>query len=141
MISEGFAQWTDQFYQGQREWAECFEPITKVRLSFLKCSSVALVNSVFEEVACSIDENEGIKSLEIVDHNTKHGLDWWPLSQIVTKAPNCQELTIRDLKYTSEENRSILLEFAGQICTVSNSLTLLSLWNTCSSAQDGDALM
>ena len=42
---------------------------------------------------------------------------------------------------TTEGNKSCLLNFAGQICQISDSLTTLKFDRTFSSAQDGDIFM
>ena len=109
--------------------------------SGFECTSSEVLNSVFDDLGRSIDEEQGLKKLTIMRFNDKNTLHEWPLGQLVVKSPRLEYLKIYDLIMTTPANRSQFLEFAGLAATNSSCLHTLFIGSTYSSAEDGDKLM
>ena len=96
--------------------------ISGVRGGEFACTSSEALNLVFEDLARSIDYEEGLKKLEISNFGDKNTLEKWALSQLVFKSHHLQQLTIKNLGWTTAANRSKILEFAGLAATSSSCL-------------------
>ena len=65
-------------------------------------------------------------------------LDSWPLSQLIVKSTFLKKLVVNDLDYTTPENRSVLVNFFGELCQQNgNYLEELVIQNTDSTVEDG----
>ena len=127
-VHSGFAQCTAGM---MAEWCaeHSIESITAASiggdiLDGFKCTSSEALNLVFEDLARSIDYEEGLRIFKIgkfVDQNT---LEEWPLNQLLSKCHRLQELTIIYLD-TTDANRIQILEFAGLAATSSSCLSKL----------------
>ena len=100
-----------------------------------------MVNYLFDDLARLIDEEQGLKKLEIVDFEDEYKLQEWPLSQLVLKSPQLEYLKLGFLNTNNVANRSQLLEFAGMLATNSTCLKTLWIGNTRTTAEDGDMFM
>ena len=104
IVHERYTQYTeDTFY----EWCDqhSIQSVTEATIYLLKCSSSDAVNSVFDDLGRYIDAEEGLKKFEIIDFKDRNTLEEWPLSQLVMKSPNLEQLTISRLN-TTAANRS-----------------------------------
>ena len=101
------------------------ESVTDVNIRDLVCSSSDALNLVFEDLARSIDAEEGLKKFEIGNLADQNTLEEWPLSQLLSKCHHLQELRVYSLHFTTAANRSQLLEFAGLAATSSSCLHAL----------------
>ena len=59
-----------------------------------KCTSSEALNLVFEDLARSIDYEEGLRKFEIKHFGDKNTLEEWPLSLLLFKSHHLQQLTI-----------------------------------------------
>ena len=59
---------------------------------------------------------------------------------VVSKCPHLEVLDIR-LLHTTLENRRLLLDFVGKVCSFSDSLRTLTLYASFSFSAEGDKLM
>ena len=140
-VHSGFKQYTEETFF---EWLDehDIESVTEAIIgSNFACSSSAALNSVFDDLGRYIIEEEGLKKLTFGGFADKNNLEEWPLSQLLIKSPNLEELTIDYLEETTGENIISILEFAGKAVTNSSCLHTLYIDYTCSSAEDGDKLM
>ena len=62
-----------------------------------KCTSSEALNLVFEDLARSIDYEEGLRVFEINWFKDENTLEEWPLSQLLFKSHRLQKLTIEYL--------------------------------------------
>ena len=104
-------------------------------------SSPEVLNSVFDELGCTIDEEQGLKHLAIDGFWDMSSLQEWPLGQLLFNCHHLESLKIADLSYTTEANIGQLLEFAGLAAGKSNCLHTLVIKVTKSSAHEGDKFM
>ena len=105
----------------------------------LSCSSSEVLNGVLDQIAQSIDnDQQGLLSLAIAFFSDKNTLDSWPLSQLLVKATFLKSLKLFDLERTTPENRSVLMDFLGELCQQNgNCLEELIIQWTDSTAEDG----
>ena len=86
-----------------------------------------VLNSLMDDFSRSIDQTIGLKKLTIDgfedDVNT---LAEWPLSQLLIKSPDLEELTISTL-LTTPANCSQLVEFMGNVAVNSSCLHKLHI--------------
>ena len=113
--------------------------VTDVLIGSFKCSSSEVVNQVLDDVGRLIWPERGLISIEIFNFCDRNTLMKWPFSQLVAKSQNLEILKICGL-YTSAENRSMILDFCGEVATTSNSLKTLDFNTTKSSKSDGEKL-
>ena len=102
-----------------------------------KCTSSEVVNSVFDDLGCTIDGVKGLQSLTIENYQDQNSLQEWPLGQIVPKCHNLQSLRFVNFLRTTPACRSQLLEFAAQAIAFSSCFRSLDLENTKNTASDG----
>ena len=91
---------------------------------------------MFEDLGQTVGFEQGLKHLTIVDFRDKNELQEWPLGQLALKCHSLQTLKFNGL-YTTDNNRSRLLEFAGRAITSSRCFNTLFIGDTCSSVSDG----
>ena len=140
-VSAGFAQYTPDTVQ---EWVEEFglEPTTEIELvGPVRFSSSEVLNSLIDDLGRTIDVNEGLKKLSIeAFHDCENDLQEWPLSQLVLRSPNLEELRIvRTI--TTPANYTQIMEFVGMAVTNSCCLRTLSIRDNTCSAADGAMLL
>ena len=56
----------------------------------------------------------------------------------MSKATSCNSLTLEDLRDTSQYNRGVLLKMGGKICSVSKTMTILSIRMTDTTTEEGE---
>ena len=76
---------------------------------------------MFDDLARLIDEEQGLKKLEIVDFEDEYKLQEWPLSQLVSKCPNLESIKLARL-FTTSATRAILFDFVVQVSSYSSCL-------------------
>ena len=101
-----------------------------------RCSSSEVVNSVFEDLGQTVNDEQGLKHLTIEGYNDKNELQEWPLGQLALKCHSLQTLTFNYFG-TTAANCSRLLEFAGLAITSSSCFNTLFINWTESSVSDG----
>ena len=62
----------------------------------------------------------------------------WPFSQFLSHSKNLTSLKIIELQHTTDENRSLIMDFAADVATTSKSLFTLHLERTRSSLAVGE---
>ena len=82
---------------------------------------------MFDDLGHFIGQEQGLKSLNIEQFSDKNTLQEWPLGQLVLKCHHLQSLKICQLLNTTQHNRNLLIEFAGQVATYSSSLHTLHI--------------
>ena len=103
-VHSGFKQYTEETFF---EWLDehDIESVTEAIIgSNFACSSSAALNSVFDDLGRYIIEEEGLKKLTFGGFADKNNLEEWPLSQLLIKSPNLEELKIDYLEETTPEN-------------------------------------
>ena len=139
-IHNGLIQYAGITFEQMRQKCNITQPTSEVILSRLECSSSEVLHSVLDDIGRSIDDEQGLRRLEIEEFYDSNKLDGWPLSQLVAKCHNLKHLTINEL-YTTEESCSALVRFVGQVCKYSQCLQTLYLYRTFSSVEDGAKLL
>ena len=133
--------WSAEKFQERREATNCTEPISEVVLcGNFDCSSVDVLNSVIDVISCNL-EIEGLKKLDIEQFSDKNTLEEWPLSQLLCKASKCEFIRISNLTHTIDQNRSCLLNFVAEVCTMSENLETLILAFTGSTIEHGQTFL
>ena len=88
--------WTQYSADTVIEWCRQnnFQPTTDITITRLECSSSEVLNSMFEELGHTIDQEHGLKSLAIEWLGDENTLQEWPLSQLSLK---CHHLESRPI--------------------------------------------
>ena len=85
---------------------------TSIELDSIDCSDMTVLGEFLQEVTQSVTAGAGLEKLEIMDLSLKHDIENYLLECLAKKAFNCEELSILDLRKTTEHNRSALVEMA-----------------------------
>ena len=87
------------------------------------CSSSEVLNSLIDDIARRVDEDQGLISFTIenlADKNCR--LDAWPFSQLAKKCHSTELIKLNDLCDTSAQNRIQLLRFVTEVADYSQNL-------------------
>ena len=115
------------------------EAITELKMYNIRFSSPQVVNALFDEIGCNIDQERGLKKLSLYFfYREEHTIQEWPLSQILAKSLHLEHLQIDTLHCDNAASRSTILNFASEIALQSSSLHTLALMTKYSSAEEGE---
>ena len=89
----------------------------------------------------AVNEQLGLLSLTIENFRDSNKLEEWPLGQLVLKTHHLQFLKLAFLGFTTDDNKTQLLEFAAQVVTFSSCLHTLHIEGTNTTAADGAKFM
>ena len=112
-VHTGFGQYEPETFQNYVV-SEGLQLTTDIYIGKnFECSSSEVVNSVFDDLGCTIDGVKGLQSLTIQFYWDENSLQEWPLGQIVPKCHNLHSLKFFNFSATTPSCRSQLLEFAA----------------------------
>ena len=103
-------------------------------------TSSEVVNSVFEGLALTIDQGQGLRNLAIEGFRDLNTLQEWPLKQLALKCHSLQSLKIYFLEST-EHNGNLLMEFASLAVTTTSNLHTLHIESSRTRADAGEKFL
>lgn len=89
------------------------EAARHVKLIDFSCTSTEVLNSVIDDISCSVGNEQDVLTLEIEQFIDRNVLQAWPLGQLVAKCSSIQTLKVQDLSQTTDNNRRQILTFVG----------------------------
>ena len=136
-LHEKFAQYTPDYIFDRCAKLK-IESTTEILIMHgLECTSSEVVNSVFNDLANTIDPEVGLKKFTLKEFSDKNNLQEWPLSQLALKCHHLQYLYIGNMSQASRNNQSQIMEFAGLAATNSACLETLAIECSGTLAEDG----
>ena len=82
---------------------------------------------MFEDLGRTVLPKQGLKQLTIEYFADKNELQEWVLKQLALHSHALMSLKFNDFTYTTDTNKSRLLEFAGRAITSSRCFTTLHI--------------